>query len=94
MSELSHVSVTVHGHVQGVFYRAFTSRVAKSLGLKGYVHNLPTRNVVEVCAEGNKEKLEELVKQMESGPPESLVEKVDVEWSEFTGQFVNFEVRS
>ena len=93
MPELSHVSATVYGQVQGVFYRAFTSRVAKSLNLRGYVQNLPKSHVVEVRAEGEREKLEELVKQLESGPPEALVEKVEVEWSNFTGQFVNFEVR-
>ena len=93
MSELSHVAVIVHGHVQGVFYRVFVSRVAKSLGMRGYVQNLP-RGGVEIKAEGDKAKLEELVRQLELGPPEALVEKVDVQWSEFTGQFVKFEVRS
>ena len=92
MSELAYFSATIYGHVQGVFYRAFTSRVAKALGLKGYVRNLPKPGVVEVHAEGSKEKLEELIKQLEAGPPESLVEKIDVKWSEFTGKFSNFEV--
>jgi len=93
MSELSHVTAMVYGHVQGVFYRVFASRVAKSLGVRGYVQNLP-RGGVEVQAEGDKDKLEELVRQLELGPPEALVEQVDVKWSEFTGQFVRFEVRS
>lgn len=92
MPELAHVSATIHGQVQGVFYRAFTSRLAKSLGLRGYVRNLPRLNAVEVRAEGDKEKLEELVRQLEVGPPESLVEKMEVNWSAFTGQFANFEV--
>jgi acylphosphatase len=94
MSDLSHMSATVTGQVQGVFYRAFTSRVAKSLGLRGYVRNLPPQmHAVEVVAEGEKSKLEELVRQLEGGPPESLVEKVDVKWSDFTGEHVNFEIR-
>ena len=59
MSELACLSVTIHGQVQGVFYRAFTSRIAKSLGLRGYVRNLPRLDVVEVHVEGEKEKLEE-----------------------------------
>ena len=91
MSELAYVSATIYGHVQGVFYRAFASRVAKALGLKGYVRNLPQSGVVEIHAEGNKEKLEELIKQLEVGPPEALVEKIDVNWSEFSGKFSNFE---
>ena len=92
MPELAHVSATIHGEVQGVFYRAFTARVAKSLGLRGYARNLPQAHAVEVHAEGDKEKLEELVRQLEVGPPESLVENVEVNWSAFTGRFSTFEV--
>ena len=93
MSDLAHVSAVVHGQVQGVFYRAFTSRIAKSLGVKGYVRNLMRSTSVEVCAEGERASLEDLIKHLEEGPPESLVDKVDVTWSEFTGQFVNFDIR-
>ena len=94
MSELAYLEIKVYGHVKGVYYRAFTSRLAKSLGLRGYVRNLPVLSAVEVNAEGPKEKLEELVRQLEVGPPESLVEHMDVEWSAFTGQFSNFEIRN
>lgn len=95
MAELSYMKATVTGHVQGVFYRAFASRVAKTLGVKGYVRNLsPQTHSVEVVAEGEKTKLEELVRQLEGGPPEALVDSVDVQWSDFTGEFVNFDVRS
>jgi acylphosphatase len=93
MSELAYVEATVYGHVKGVYYRAFTSQLAKSLGLRGYVRNLPQMNAVEICAEGPKEKLEELVRHLEVGPPESVVDHIDVKWSSFTGQFSNFEVR-
>ena len=93
MSNLSHVKATAYGQVQGVFYRAFTLRVAKSLGLNGYVRNLSKTRVVEVCAEGERAKIEELLMLMEAGPPESLVERIETEWSEFTGQFANFNIR-
>jgi acylphosphatase len=94
MSELAYLELKVYGHVKGVYYRAFTSRLAKSLGLRGFVRNLPELSAVEVIAEGPKEKLEELVRQLEVGPPESLVEHMDVEWSAFTGQFSKFEIRN
>ena len=93
MSALACVTATVYGKVQGVYYRAFTSRVAKSLGVRGYTRNLPRLDAVEVVAEGEKEKLEELVKQIEVGPPESLVDRIEVKWSQYTGEFPNFEVR-
>jgi len=81
MSELAYLEIKVYGHVKGVYYRAFTSQLAKSLGLRGYVRNLPQMSAVEINAEGPKEKLEELVRQLEVGPPESVVDHMDVEWS-------------
>ena len=93
MPELAYLSATVYGQVQGVFYRVFTSRAAKALNLRGYVRNLPQLGAVEVHAEGDKEKLEELIRQLEAGPPEALVERIEVNWSQFTGQFVNFDVK-
>jgi acylphosphatase len=92
MAEMCHMAVLVSGHVQGVFYRAFTSRIAKSLGIKGYVRNLSLGGV-EIHAEGYKDKLEMLVDQLKNGPPESLVDNVDVKWSGYTGQYNGFEVR-
>lgn len=92
MPELASVKAIVEGHVQGVYFRAYVSRAAKALGLKGYVRNLPNGKV-EVQAEGDKEKLERLVKQLEIGPPEAVVEKVETNWSNYTGLFTNFETR-
>lgn len=92
MSESAGVQVIVHGYVQGVYFRAFTSRAAKALGLKGYARNLPGGQV-EVHAEGDRAQLEKLIKQLEVGPPESVVEKVEVNWLPYTGIFPNFEIR-
>lgn len=42
----------VSGHVQGVGYRFYCRDIAKQLGLKGYVMNLPDRTVeIEVFGE-------------------------------------------
>jgi acylphosphatase len=92
MPELSHVEAMVKGEVQGVYFRAFTSRIAKKLGLRGFAHNLPF-GAVEVVAEGPKDKLEEFLEQLHQGPPEALVENVDVKWGDFTGQYVTFDIR-
>jgi acylphosphatase len=94
MSELAQATITVSGHVQGVFYRAFTSRIAKSHGLRGYVRNVPRLNTVEVCVEGDKSKIEAFIGQLKEGPPEALVENVETKWTDFTGQYNNFEVRA
>lgn len=93
MAELAYLTATVYGHVQGVYYRAFTSQAAKSLGLRGYARNLPRMNAVEIHAEGDREKLEELIRQLQIGPPEAVVDHIDVKWFPFSGQFSNFEIR-
>ncbi len=92
MSELCHADIQITGLVQGVFFRAFTSRVAKSLNIRGYVHNLP-KGAVEIVAEGHRNDIEELLIKLRAGPPEALVENIEAKWSEFTGQFITFEIK-
>ena len=81
----------VKGGVQGVGYRAWTRRTAESLGLTGWVRNLPD-GAVEILAEGDKEQVEELVKCTHVGPPSSQVDEVDVLFETFTGEFAGFEI--
>jgi acylphosphatase len=93
MSDLASVQVIVHGYVQGVLFRDFTSRHAQELGVKGYVRNLPGGRAVEVKAEGKLEKLEELIDYLRAGPPRAQVEEVAVSWTEYTGSFSHFGIR-
>jgi len=93
MTDLASVQVLVYGYVQGVFFRAFASRRATELGLTGYVRNLPGRKSVEVNAEGEREQLEELIGCLQVGPPAAIVERVEVNWSEYTGSYSSFDIR-
>ena len=92
MADLASVKVIVHGDVQGVFFRAFTSERAIQLGLTGYVRNLP-RGIVEVNAEGERGQLEQLIDYLKVGPPSAKVEKVVTNWSEYTGSYSGFRIR-
>jgi acylphosphatase len=92
MSEQAAFQAIVHGRVQGVYFRAFVQERAKALGLTGYVKNLSSGRSIEVWAEGEKEKLEELLNHLKVGPPRSRVERVDVEWSEYSGLYSRFGV--
>ncbi len=83
--------ILVFGRVQGVFFRDHTQKWASSLELTGWVRNLRAGQV-EVLAEGDKEKIEELINRLKQGPPLALVEKVDIGWEEYTGEFNNFRV--
>jgi len=93
MADLASVRAVVDGRVQGVFFRAFVSQKARSLGLTGYVRNLPNRSAVEVHAEGEREKLKELVTHLQVGPPAANVEKVVTSWSKYTGVYHHFNVK-
>ncbi len=93
MADLASVQVIVYGYVQGVFFRAFASRRATELGLVGYVRNLPGGEAVEVNAEGERKQLEELIGHLRVGPPVAEVEKLEVNWSEYSGNYSSFSIR-
>jgi len=59
--------------------------------LVGWVKNTPDGKV-EIVAEGDKEKLEELIAWCKKGPLFAKVENVEVEWQESTGEFSSFEI--
>jgi len=93
MSELTSLHALVHGRVQGVYFRDFTRRQARKLGISGYVRNLRDWKTVEVQAEGEKSKLDELIDLLRVGPPGARVEKIETTWSAYTGRYDDFSVR-
>jgi acylphosphatase len=93
MADASHLSATVYGRVQGVFFRYFVRNVAEELDLKGYVRNLASGDAVEVQAEGERRQLNKLLGQLKVGPPGARVERVEVKWADYSGQFDDFIVR-
>jgi acylphosphatase len=66
----------VSGMVQGVGFRWFVARHARSLGLNGYARNLADSRV-EVVAEGPDEALSKLEQLLQSGPANARVSKVE-----------------
>ena len=88
---LAFLQAKVEGRVQGVYFRSFVKDKAISLGLTGYVQNT-IHEEVEVKAEGDKEKLTELVAHLKTGPPRAKVERVEVAWSDYSGRFASFKI--
>jgi len=85
------VHAFVSGRVQGVFFRDHTRRWATSLGLTGWVRNLPDGRV-EVVAEGEKERMEDLVTRLKTGPPMADVQNVGVTWEDWCDEFEDFRI--
>ncbi len=88
---LKQAHLTVRGRVQGVFFRASAQREAKRLGLTGWVRNRPD-GAVEMCVEGEEEELKEIIAWANRGPSAARVEKVDVRWRSYVGEFSEFKI--
>ncbi len=84
--------IIVNGLVQGVGYRYFVYREARNLGLKGYVSNLYTGEVL-IVAEGEKALVEELINKLKVGPMHAAVKNCRVDWQDSKNEFDNFNIR-
>lgn len=84
--------IIVSGLVQGVYFRDSTRRKARELGVTGWVRNLPNGSV-EAVLEGERDGVEGVVRWTRQGPPGAVVERVDVDWQEYQGEFGTFEIR-
>lgn len=83
----------VRGRVQGVFFRHSAMEEARSLGLTGWVRNLPSGDEAEIVAEGPRRNLQMLWAWAHTGPPGARVHEVSEEWSDDRGEFTSFRVR-
>ena len=85
------VQLIVSGKVQGVFFRDSTRIKAIELGLIGYAKNLENGNV-EVVAQGDEYKLNELVSFIKNNPGHSKVKEVKIKHKELE-KFNGFEIK-
>lgn len=83
--------VVIRGRVQGVFFRAETRDRARSLGLRGWVRNVPD-GTVEAVFEGERERIESLLVWCRRGPALADVDDVEVHWEPPAGE-VGFVAR-
>jgi acylphosphatase len=87
---LAHVFIS--GFVQGVGYRQFVKRSAKTLGgLTGWVKNLPD-NRVEAVLQGRIENIKKMIPLCRKGPFLSEVKDVQVNFEDSNKYFDSFEI--
>lgn len=89
---MKRVRLRISGRVQGVYFRHHTNKEANRLGLKGFVRNLEDGSV-EVVAEGNEDKINELIEFCKKGPEHAYVENLEVKYEEPKNEFEFFNVR-
>jgi acylphosphatase len=84
------IRLTIKGKVQGVFYRATAKDFADELGIKGWVKNLPDRNV-EIRATASEELLQKFIYLCKQGPPRARVDEVIIEELDLQ-EFTDFRI--
>jgi len=91
MEENVRAHVLIHGRVQGVCFRMETQHAAETIGVNGWVRNLPN-GAVEAVFEGTPSHVDRMLKWCNTGPPLSDVKHVDVKWEAYVGEFGKFEI--
>ncbi|MEC7840233.1 MAG: acylphosphatase [Chlamydiota bacterium] len=81
----------IHGHVQGVFFRATTRTHANTLNLNGTVKNLAD-GTVELCANGPLKTLEKLIEKLKAEPGKGSVSHIDIEFLNEEKKFEGFRI--
>ena len=74
--ETKAVKITVHGKVQGVFYRKSAAEKATSLGLVGWVKNNPD-GTVQMLVQGPENRIVKMVEWCWEGPKNAVVTTVE-----------------
>ena len=89
--EIVQLHAIIHGHVQGVFFRATTHDYAQQLGLTGTVKNVPG-GTVEIYAQGKQEDLDRLLDKLQGPTGPGRVESIIKNYSKPEQLFDDFRV--
>lgn len=84
--------IKVYGIVQGVGMRYTVFRNAKNLGLNGYVRN-KTDGSVEIVAEGDKNKIEDLIHYIQNNMRWAKVDDIIIKWDEYKRNYSSFDIK-
>jgi hydrogenase maturation protein HypF len=88
---IGRLRVTIRGAVQGVGFRPFVYRLARELGLKGWVNNSPQGVFIEV--EGGTDSLKQfLLRLPEEKPPRSAIHSLESSVLDPV-EFIDFEIK-
>jgi len=82
-------NILVKGFIQGVSYSMQTQRVAKHLGVNGWVRNVDN-GTVEACLEGEESAVDALIAWCAFGPKKGRVDEVRIHDGHYAGGYSDF----
>ena len=91
--ERKQLQATIYGRVQGVSFRYYTQREASKIGVVGWVAN-QWDGTVRTVAEGEESQLQQFLQYLHKGSPHAHVTQVDTIWTNASGEFDHFEIRT
>lgn len=90
-TQLVRIHATIEGRVQGVGFRYFVLERANALGITGWVRNR-FDGTVEVIAEGDVSKIDQLIAHLRRGPRSAFVSEIKLERQSPTSEFSRFRI--
>jgi len=86
------IEAIVNGEVQRVGYRYTVQDIARKLGVKGYVQNMPD-GTVKIIAEAPRKTIEKFIKALQIKEPPTNVYQIKVKTTKPTGKFEFFTIK-
>jgi acylphosphatase len=83
--------IIVRGKVQGVYFRQNAQRICNESGVTGWVVNANDGSV-EAILEGGKGSVEDAISWFKVGPPNAHVEKIELSYDKYSGEFQDFKI--
>ncbi|MBI2094482.1 MAG: acylphosphatase [Candidatus Omnitrophica bacterium] len=89
---IKRVHVFYSGRVQGVGFRVTAEEVARNFNVVGWVKNLRGGRV-ELVGEAEETVLHQFLEAIRTGPMKNFIVKAELNWSNPTNIFDDFEIR-
>ena len=88
---LKRVHIFVKGKVQGVYFRQGMKDIAEKKNVAGWVRNLQDKRV-EAVLEGKDADVNSVIEWSHMGPPDAIVDDVEIINENYIGKFSKFEI--
>jgi len=85
------VHIFVKGRVQGVYFRQGMKDISEKKNVTGWVRNLQDKRV-EAVLEGKDTDVNSVIEWSQTGPPNAIVDGVEIINENYKGEFSKFEI--